>query len=164
MLNAQTTQFKLADDGHILYQADATSPVQGKPVACLKKGKAALAPSLELLSTAPVGNKDKTATKDFLKSWLQIHISTVLEPLIALTDDKELQGPVKGIAFQVYEAMGIVEREQGAASSAREGGVGLVAEPREVGTDAGGGHKVEEAAWQSDPGPGLIVAQSLPRV
>jgi len=40
------------------------------------------------------------------------HIKTVLEPLVALGDESDFKPAVKGIAFQVHEALGIVPREQ----------------------------------------------------
>lgn len=106
MLNAQTTQFKLNDDGRLYYQAMASNPLPGDPVAMLLKGRNILQPELDLLEEQPSG------VKEHLQQWLRAHIATVLEPLVALENDEDIQGAARGIAFQVYEAMGIVPREQ----------------------------------------------------
>jgi ATP-dependent RNA helicase SUPV3L1/SUV3 len=104
MLNAQATQFRLDENGRILYQPDASNPLPGSPVAQLVKGAGILEPGLEVTAA----DADKTA----LENWLKTHIATVLEPLVALKIDETLQGPVQGIALKVYEAMGIVPREE----------------------------------------------------
>lgn len=111
MLNAVPKQFRLNDDGHILYQADPTNPMPGVVVATVVKGASALQPDITVLDTNLIEGQDREAVTAKLKEWLKGHIATVLEPLVALEkEDEGIAAPVRGIAFQVYEAMGIVPR------------------------------------------------------
>ncbi len=111
MLNAVPKQFRLNDDGHILYQADPTNPMPGVVVATVAKGASALQPDVSVLDTNLIEGQDRDAITAKLKEWLKGHIATVLEPLVALENPEEgIAAPVRGIAFQVYEAMGIVPR------------------------------------------------------
>ena len=45
-----------------------------------------------------------------LTAWLTTHIATLLKPLIDLAADQTLQGMARGIAFQLVENLGILER------------------------------------------------------
>lgn len=111
MLNAVPKQFRLNDDGHILYQADPTNPMPGVVVATVVKGARALQPDVSVLDSNLIEGQDREAIANKLKEWLKGHIATVLEPLVALEKEEESEAaPVRGIAFQVYEAMGIVPR------------------------------------------------------
>lgn len=105
MLSASPEQFKINDEGQILYQAKVGNPLPGEPVAHLRKGASVLEPVIELVQA-------DDAAQAFLQSWLDAHIKTVLEPLIALHNDVELTSPVKEITEKVYEALGILPREQ----------------------------------------------------
>jgi ATP-dependent RNA helicase SUPV3L1/SUV3 len=111
MLNAQASQFKLSDEGRILYQPHPTNPLPGEPIARLRKGQTALAPEIEVEDTDLLNGQDTAIIKEFLKTWLKNHIAEILAPLIALQETDALPGPVRGICFQLYEAMGIVPRE-----------------------------------------------------
>lgn len=110
MLNAQTRQFKLADDGQILYQPNPSNPLPGAPVAVLRKGPAALDPVIEILESCPA--EARAGAPEFLKTWLATHIAGTLEPLMALKSDESLQGPVREIADAVFESMGTLPRER----------------------------------------------------
>lgn len=112
ILNAQPKQFSVKDDGHILFQADSTNPLPGQPLARLKKGTSLLQPEIELLEVDLLEQQDKTAVADHVQTWLKAHIYTVLEPLFSLATDESIEGPARGIAFQIFEGTGIVPRGQ----------------------------------------------------
>ncbi len=111
MLDAKPTQFKLADDGRISFQKNPTNPLPGDPIARVRKGQAALSPDIEITESELLTGQDKAAVKDFIAAWLKTHIKEILGPLADLENTDELPGPVRGICFQLYEAMGIVPRE-----------------------------------------------------
>lgn len=108
MLEAQTSQFRLTDDGLIFYQPDRSNPLPGSAVGRIKKGAAVLAPEADV--TDPQG-ADPAAVRDFLQAWLLAHIAEVLEPLIALGNADDLPDPVRDICARIKEAMGVVPRE-----------------------------------------------------
>ena len=112
MLNAQDTQYTLGEDAQIHYQPQASNPLPGEAIAMLVKGERILKPKVVMLDGASIGDVDKVVLRAHLEEWLGRHIASVLEPLVALEDMGEAKAPVKGIAFQVYEALGIAAREQ----------------------------------------------------
>ena len=112
ILNAKPEQISLREDGTLLWQQKVGSPLPGEPVAVLKKGESALKPQIELIDSDLLAGSEKDAVLDFLKTWLENHIKTVLEPLVNLEDQDGIDGAARGIAFQVYESMGIIPREK----------------------------------------------------
>jgi ATP-dependent RNA helicase SUPV3L1/SUV3 len=103
MQTIKDTQLTVNNEGQVFYQADASNPLPGVPVATLRKGAAALAP--EIVATVDI------LALPVLQEWLQGYIARVLEPLVALSAAKAENEAVQGICEKVYEAMGIVPRE-----------------------------------------------------
>ncbi len=111
MLQAQDTQFRLSEDGQISFQKQASNPLPGEPIAMLTKGAAILTPKIVMLEHDILKDVDRAALFDHLQGWLARHIASVLEPLVALGQVDAYKPSVKGIAFQVHEALGLVPRE-----------------------------------------------------
>lgn len=112
MLNAQDSQYTLAEDGQVFYQEQASNPLPGDAVAMIAKGEDILKPKVVLLETDLTKGQDQVALREHVQGWLERHVAEVLEPLVQLNDAGDFKPSVKGIAFQVHEAMGIVPREQ----------------------------------------------------
>ncbi len=110
MLEAQPKQFRLKDDGAILFQPDATNPLPGEPIARAVRGVSLLDPGVEMLDADILRMTDKDAARDKVESWLKSHIETVLEPLVALQNEEGMSEPVQIIAGRVFEALGIIPR------------------------------------------------------
>ncbi len=110
ILTAQPKQFTLKDDGQIYFQADASNPLPGQPVAHVGKGASLLQPALAL-GDVP-GAEDRDAVSEALNNWLKAHIYTVLEPLFTLVADDALQPVVKDIGLKLFEGVGITSRTQ----------------------------------------------------
>jgi ATP-dependent RNA helicase SUPV3L1/SUV3 len=112
MLDAQDKQFQLQEDGEILFQPDATNPLPGKPLAKIKKGAGLLKPAVEVQDSDLLEGKDKAAVAEKVQQWLNAHIATHLETLVALEKEEGIEGTARGISFQLYEALGILPRAQ----------------------------------------------------
>lgn len=110
ILNSEPKQLMLTDDGHVLWQQDASNPLPGQPIAVLRKGASQLKPEVDLLENDLVQGQDKTALVDFIKAWLDQRIHTVLEPLMGLVREEGIDGQARGIAYQLHEALGILPR------------------------------------------------------
>lgn len=111
ILNSQPKQLRLQDDGQILWQADATNPMPGVPVARVGKGESQLKPHVALLDVELLKDQDREAIRNFIQSWLEQHIATVLDILNTLTREEGIAGPAKEIAQKVSEALGILPRQ-----------------------------------------------------
>ncbi len=112
MLNSKSEQFRLAEDGQISWQENASNPLPGVPIGALKKGAHILNPDFELLDVEVLKSLDASAVRGKVQDWLSGHIKGVLEDLMALEETEELSAEGKGIAFQLYEALGIMPREE----------------------------------------------------
>lgn len=110
ILKAEDKQFKLADDGQILWQQDASNPLPGAPVGKIRKGDAILKPKAEVLDSNLIDGTDKNAVTEKLNQWLERHVHFTLEPLFRLTGGEDLTAQARGIAFQLQEALGILPR------------------------------------------------------
>ncbi|HRQ61414.1 MAG TPA: helicase, partial [Alphaproteobacteria bacterium] len=107
-------QFSLSDSGEVLYQEKHGSPLPGVAIARIRKGDHILRPLLDVEETDLLNGSDRAAIIEKLKAWLDAHIAKVLEPLFILqneTPEAPLTGAVRGIAFQLHEALGILPRE-----------------------------------------------------
>lgn len=110
VLKSEDKQFKLADDGQILWQADATNPLPGQPIGRVKKGDLLLKPRAEMIDSNLLDGQDKNAVQEKLQEWLDRYIHFALEPLFRLTGGDDLSAQARGIAFQLQEALGILPR------------------------------------------------------
>ena len=111
VVESDDKQFKLADDGQILWQADATNPLPGAPIAKIRKGDSILKPRAEVIDTNLLEGRDRNAVAERVQTWLERHVHFTLEPLFRLTGGEDLSAQARGIAFQLQEALGILPRE-----------------------------------------------------
>jgi len=112
ILDSKTEQFRLAEDGRISWQEQPTNPLPGEPIARLVKGVHILKPEFELLDVDLVKNVEPEALKTKLNEWFAAHIQSVMEDLVALDAREELCEEAAGIAQALYDALGILPREE----------------------------------------------------
>jgi len=112
IINSLDKQIILAEDGQIMWQKDLTDPRPGEVFAKIEKGESPLTPSCSLIKTDLLEGQDAEATLKFTHEWLQRHIQSVLEPLFRLKDDDIADGAPKEIAQKIYDAIGIMPREE----------------------------------------------------
>lgn len=119
MLDAAPGQFRLSDDGFVLFQPHPTNPLPGDPVARLRRGAAALSPNFELIADAAALNGvDAEAAREKIAAWLTGHIEKILEPLAALAKTEDLAQPVADICRDLHDSMGVTPRENLSAAIA----------------------------------------------
>ncbi|MBR0692088.1 helicase-related protein [Bradyrhizobium lablabi] len=100
-------QFVLTSDGTIRWTGDA--------VAKLVAAEDALHPRLRIISDERLTGAAREAVQTRLDLWLKTHIEKLLGPLFELAKAEDLQGIARGIAFQLVEALGVLERTRIAA-------------------------------------------------
>ena len=106
-----------AADTPLVLSNDGTMRWIGEPVARLEPGDKlfeprAAHPRPTSSSTGPAREKVETR----LRAWLKAYIVRLLGPLLQLENGAELTGIARGIAFQVAEALGVLERSKVAAA------------------------------------------------
>lgn len=99
---ASDDQFLLANDGVIRWI--------GEPVARLMPGENALEPRLRVLADEHLTGPAKESVDTRLSLWLKSHIDKLLGSLHALGKAEEITGIARGVAFQLVEALGVLER------------------------------------------------------
>lgn len=99
-----------AGDDKIVLANDGLLRWSGEPVAKLVAGDVALKPRPQLIAdeqlTGP--SRDKVAAR--IEKWLDAHIEKLLGPLNALTKAEDVTGVARGIAFQLVESLGVLDR------------------------------------------------------
>ena len=100
-------QFVLASDGTIRWTGDA--------VAKLVAAEDALHPRIRIVSDERLSGAPRDAVQARLDLWLKTHIEKLLGPLFDLAKAEDITGIARGIAFQLIEALGVLERQKIAA-------------------------------------------------
>jgi ATP-dependent RNA helicase SUPV3L1/SUV3 len=123
--HAGDEQFVLASDGSIRWL--------GEPVGKLTAGEQLLHPRVRILSDEHLTGASRDAVQARLDLWLKAHMEKLLGPLFALGAAEDITGIARGVAFQLTEALGVLERhrvaeevkglEQGARATLRKYGV-----------------------------------------
>ena len=104
---APDEQFVLASDGTIRWTGDA--------VAKLVAADDALHPRLRIIADDRLTGAPREAVQTRLDLWLKTHIEKLLGPLFDLAKAEDVTGIARGIAFQLIEALGVLERAKIAA-------------------------------------------------
>ena len=104
LAGAPNEEFVLATDGKLRWKGDI--------VAELIEGDALYRPRILLLADESLTGVDLERVQDRLSLWLRHHINTVLEGVMALEAPSDLEGTPRGIAYQLYEHIGLLPRSQ----------------------------------------------------
>src|SRR5579864_3643817 len=99
---AADEQFVLASDGTIRWTGDA--------VAKLMAADDALHPRIRILADERLTGPSREKVQARLDLWLKTHIEKLLGPLFELSKAEDITGIGRGIAFQLVEALGVLER------------------------------------------------------
>jgi ATP-dependent RNA helicase SUPV3L1/SUV3 len=92
----------------------------GAPVGRLSAGPHPLTPVVDLFADDLLKGELRDAVQTRLTDWVAAHVARVLDPLVPLRNAAEarilpgggtLPGPARGLAFQLAEALGSIERK-----------------------------------------------------
>jgi ATP-dependent RNA helicase SUPV3L1/SUV3 len=97
-------------DEVIMLSLDGTFSWRGAPIGRLEKGDATLVPRVFLLADEHLTGVDRERAEARLLKWIGDRIATYLGPLTALEADDSITGIARGVAFQIGEALGVLER------------------------------------------------------
>jgi ATP-dependent RNA helicase SUPV3L1/SUV3 len=105
--SAPDEQFVLTSDGTIRWTGDA--------VARLSGADDVLRPRLRIIADERLAGASREAVQTRLDLWLKTHIEKALGPLFELGKAEDIAGIARGIAFQLIESLGVIERSRIAA-------------------------------------------------
>ncbi|MBK3662057.1 helicase [Bradyrhizobium diazoefficiens] len=100
--NAPDEQFVLTSDGTIRWTGDA--------VARLTAAEEALHPRIRIISDERLTGAPREKVQARLDLWLKTHIEKLLGPMFELSKAEDVTGIARGIAYQLVEALGVLER------------------------------------------------------
>ncbi|WP_291962369.1 helicase-related protein [Chelatococcus sp.] len=109
-IEARAERFSQAPDDTFVLANDGTIRWMGEAVAKLVAGDKLLAPRFRLLADEQLSGPPRDKVDTRLQTWIKAHITKLLGPLTALEEAADIPGIARGIAFQITEALGVLER------------------------------------------------------
>src|SRR5712671_2608614 len=101
---APNEQFVLATDGVIRWQ--------GQPVGRIMAAEEVLKPRVRIVADEQLTGASRDAVQARLDLWLKAHIEKFLGALFQLAAAEDITGIARGIAFQLSEGLGVLERQK----------------------------------------------------
>jgi ATP-dependent RNA helicase SUPV3L1/SUV3 len=114
-IDARAEKLGAAPDDQFILTSDGTIRWTGDAVAKLVAAEDALHPRIRIISDERLTGAPREAVQTRLDLWLKTHIEKLLGPLFTLSKAEDVTGIARGIAFQLVEALGVIERQKIAA-------------------------------------------------
>ncbi len=109
-IEARATRFSTANDDQIQLSLDGVLRYIGEPVASLAPGAKVLEPGCVLLADDTLNGLHRELVETRLNHWIKAHVARLLGPLLGLEAPEGLGGMARGLAFRLYEALGVLDR------------------------------------------------------
>jgi ATP-dependent RNA helicase SUPV3L1/SUV3 len=109
---ARATRLAEAPDEQLVLTADGTIRWTGAAVGKLFAGEEVLRPRVRLLADEHLTGAPRDAVQARLDQWIKSHIEKLLGPLFELSTAADITGIARGVAFQLVEALGVLDRQK----------------------------------------------------
>src|SRR5246127_2158087 len=114
-IDARAEKLSAAPDEQFVLTSDGTIRWTGDAVARLVAADDSLHPRLRIIADERLTGASREKVETRLNLWLKKHIEKLLLPLFDLAKAEDVTGIARGIAFQLVEALGVIERTKIAA-------------------------------------------------
>lgn len=114
-IDARAEKLAAAPDDQFVLTSEGTIRWTGDAVARLIAADDALHPRIRIISDERLTGAPREAVQARLDLWLKTHVEKLLGPLFELGKAEDITGIARGIAFQLIEALGVLERSRIAA-------------------------------------------------
>jgi ATP-dependent RNA helicase SUPV3L1/SUV3 len=114
-IEQRAVRLSQAPDSQLLLASDGVIRWIGEAVAKLAAGDNVLRPRARILAEETLTGAALEAVQTRIDLWLRTHIEHLLAPLFVLGAAEDITGIGRGIAYQVVEALGVLERSAVAA-------------------------------------------------
>ncbi|MBN9043787.1 MAG: helicase [Rhizobiales bacterium 62-47] len=111
-IDARATKLSAAPDDQFVLASDGTLRWTGDAVAKLVAADEVLHPRLRIIADDRLAGASREAVQARLDLWLKTHIEKLLGPLFELAKAEDITGIARGIAFQLIEGLGVLERSK----------------------------------------------------
>ncbi|TPQ52438.1 helicase [Prosthecomicrobium hirschii] len=110
-IETRAEKLSKAPNGEFALASDGTIRWLGQAIAKLSVGQNALTPAVIVLADDQLTGPAREKVDTRLALWVKAHVEGLLKPLIDLRDAPDLEGMARGVAFQLIEALGVLERQ-----------------------------------------------------
>jgi ATP-dependent RNA helicase SUPV3L1/SUV3 len=114
-IDARAEKLSAAGDEQFVLTSDGTIRWTGDAVAKMVAADDALHPRLRIVADERLTGASREKVEARLNLWLKTHVEKLLGPLFDLSKAEDVTGIARGIAFQLVEALGVIERSKIAA-------------------------------------------------
>jgi ATP-dependent RNA helicase SUPV3L1/SUV3 len=111
-IDARATRLTQAGDDQIVLASDGAIRWLGEIVGRLTAGDDVLRPRVRIIADEYLSGAPRDAVQARLDLWLKTHLEKLLGPLFALNAAEDVTGIARGVAFQLLEALGVLERQK----------------------------------------------------
>jgi ATP-dependent RNA helicase SUPV3L1/SUV3 len=111
-IDARATKVAQAPERDFVLASDGTLRWVGAAVGKLVAGEDVLRPRVRVIADEQLTGAAREHVQTRLDLWLKTHIERVLGPLFALAAADDVTGIARGIAFQLIETLGVLERQK----------------------------------------------------
>ena len=112
-IGSRVRRLEASDDKTLRLTVDGRVTWQGEQVGRLRPGPHILRPAVEALPSDLLEGHLRERVRVRLARWLDVHLRKRLGPLFALLD-ADVSGAARGLAFQLAEALGTLDRRTAA--------------------------------------------------
>jgi ATP-dependent RNA helicase SUPV3L1/SUV3 len=111
-IDARAARLAQAPDEQFVLAADGLIRWVGQPVAKLVAGEDVLKPRLRLIADDQLTGASRDLAQGRVDLWLKAHLEKQFGPLMRLAATEEITGIARGVAFQLVEALGVLDRRR----------------------------------------------------
>jgi ATP-dependent RNA helicase SUPV3L1/SUV3 len=111
-IGLRATRLAEAPDDQFVLASDGTLRWIGAAVGKLSAGDEVLRPRLRVIADEHLSGAPREAVEARLDRFVKSHIEKLLGPLTQLSAAADITGIARGIAFQLVEALGVLERQR----------------------------------------------------
>ena len=109
---ARATRLAEAPDQQFVLAADGTIRWTGAAVGKLVAGEEVLRPRVRIIADEHLSGAPREAVEARLEAFVKFHITKLLGSLFELSAAADVSGIARGIAFQLVEALGVLDRSR----------------------------------------------------
>jgi ATP-dependent RNA helicase SUPV3L1/SUV3 len=109
-IEARAERFAVAPDDAFVLASDGVIRWMGEAVARFVTGDKLLSPRFRVLADEQLSGPPRDKVDARLTAWIKAHVAKLLGPLVAIEEATDITGLARGIAFQIAEALGVLER------------------------------------------------------
>ena len=109
---ARAARLAEAPNDQFVLAADGTLRWVGAVVGKLYASEELLRPRIRLIADEHLTGAPRESVEARLNAWIKAHIEKLLAPLAELAATSDITGIARGVAFQLVEALGVLDRTQ----------------------------------------------------